>query len=252
VFTIDRQGHANFSSSLSSESGSDNYLCIDPVTFEITNGGADCGASSMRFKTDIQDLPYGLADVLKLHPVTYRYREDINPDTRKRVGLVAEEVYQIIPEVVTLDLSGQPESVAYDNLVSLLIKAIQELNAKVDTLLASAGVAIDGVVTRFTEIVTGKITTDMLCVGETCLTEQQVKEILDAVNTEPAPDPSPDPETPPAEEPPADTPPVEEPTITEEPPIVKEPVIEEPASEPAPELPPEPSSEEPTSISTGS
>jgi hypothetical protein len=145
-------------------------------------------------------------------------------------------VYQIIPEVVTLDLSGQPESVAYDNLVSLLIKAIQELNTKVDTLLASAGVAIDGVVTRFTEIVTGKITTDVLCVGETCLTEQQVKDILDAVDVSSQPTPSDsNPETLPAEEPPADVPPVEEPTVTEEPPIVEEPVIEEPTPEPASE-----------------
>ena len=55
------------------------------------------------------------------------------------IGFVAEEVFDVVPEVVGLDLEGKPEAVMYDRLTSLLCKAIQELAAKVEALESKVG-----------------------------------------------------------------------------------------------------------------
>ncbi|MCR4274730.1 MAG: right-handed parallel beta-helix repeat-containing protein [Candidatus Campbellbacteria bacterium] len=263
--TLSVVGTAAFSSTLSAESGPDNYLCIDPTTYEITNGGTDCGASSERFKENIIDIPYGLADVMKLRPVSFNYKEEINPDISPRIGFIAEDVAIIIPEVVSYEDDGvTPQGVDYNKLTALLAKAIQELSAKVDlifadveTLLANASSGVS----HFFEIIVHRITTDELCVGATCVNETQLQELLDNANVSPTPAPvEPLPAdtggggggdtTPPVEEPPvveespSEDPPVEEPPIVEEPPVVEEPapVTEEPVIEdpsPAPESAPE-------------
>jgi hypothetical protein len=52
-------------------------------------------------------------------------------------GLIAEEVHEAgLHEFVQYDEDGNPDALAYGNMVSLCIKAIQELSAKVDTLEA--------------------------------------------------------------------------------------------------------------------
>ncbi|OHB07649.1 MAG: hypothetical protein A2W64_00380 [Candidatus Zambryskibacteria bacterium RIFCSPLOWO2_02_39_10] len=119
-------GTVGFSSTLSTESGSDNYLCMDPITFEVTDGGATCGASSQRYKENISPIAYGLADVLKLNPVSYTYKPNINPDGELKLGFIAEEMFTILPEIVELNSDGLPESVDYAKLTAVLTKAMQE------------------------------------------------------------------------------------------------------------------------------
>ncbi|MDZ4296123.1 MAG: tail fiber domain-containing protein [Patescibacteria group bacterium] len=137
--TLSVTGTVGFSSSLTAESGSDNYLCIDPATYEVTDGGANCGASSLRYKKDIAALDYGLDAVLKLNPVSFYWNEAAGrpDDLTRHLGFIAEEVYGVIPEVVALNASSTPESIEYDKLTAILTKAIQELNAKIE-----AGIAI--------------------------------------------------------------------------------------------------------------
>jgi cell division protein FtsB len=64
-----------------------------------------------------------------------RQYEFIN-DGKADVGLIAEEVYDVIPELVGKDSEDKPMSVSYDRFVSVLIKAVQELSAKNDALEA--------------------------------------------------------------------------------------------------------------------
>lgn len=89
--------------------------------------------SSARFKENIVDSHYGLQAVLALQSREFDYK---NPAGRHDVGFIAEEVVNVIPEVVGLDKDGLPEAVMYDRLTSVLCKAIQELNAKVEALEA--------------------------------------------------------------------------------------------------------------------
>jgi len=89
--------------------------------------------SSLRYKDNIADHHYGLDAVLAMSPVTFTYKSE--PD-RHDVGFIAEEMVNIVPEIVTKNADGEPDAISYDRLTSVLCKAIQELNAKVETLTA--------------------------------------------------------------------------------------------------------------------
>lgn len=117
-----------------------NYLCINQSTYEVT-AGTTCSASSERFKEDINPLSYGLAQVMALNPVSFRYKPTVDPDNSKRLGFIAEEVFEIVPELVALDKEGLPESVDYAKLTPVLVQAIKDLNVRIDDLSALAALA---------------------------------------------------------------------------------------------------------------
>jgi hypothetical protein len=87
--------------------------------------------SSARYKDNIEDSSYGLAEVLAMRPVTFTYKSE---PTRHDVGFIAEEMVSIVPEVVAKDIDGNPDAISYDRLTSVLCKAIQELEARVAAL----------------------------------------------------------------------------------------------------------------------
>lgn len=86
--------------------------------------GADGGLfSSRRWKTDIRPLRKSLALVQELEGVRYRWKESGAPD----IGLIAEEVGEVVPELVTYAENGEDaESVDYARLVAVLIEAIKK------------------------------------------------------------------------------------------------------------------------------
>lgn len=99
-----------------------------------SSGNFQRSTSSIRYKTDVQDATHGLAEVLQLRPVTYK---GINDGNTVFGGLIAEEVDAIgLSEFVVYNDNGEPDALAYGNMVSLLAKAIQQLNAKVEALEA--------------------------------------------------------------------------------------------------------------------
>jgi len=91
--------------------------------------------SSLKYKNDVKDAYYGLQELLKLRPVTYKGNND---GDKVFGGLIAEEVDAagLKEFVVYKDDDGTPDGLAYSNMVSLCIKAIQELNAKVEAQAA--------------------------------------------------------------------------------------------------------------------
>lgn len=93
--------------------------------------------SSARYKDNIEDSSYGLAEVLAMRPVTFTYKAE--PE-RHDVGFIAEEMVSVIPEVVAKTTEGEPDAISYDRLTSVLCKAIQELNSKVEALEARIAV----------------------------------------------------------------------------------------------------------------
>ena len=88
--------------------------------------------SSARYKDNIRDSIYGLADLLKIQSRQFEYKDDGRSD----VGFIAEEMVEVIPEVVAIDKQGRPDAVSYDRLVSVCVKAIQELKTIVDAQAA--------------------------------------------------------------------------------------------------------------------
>ncbi len=88
--------------------------------------------SSIKYKTDVNDAPYGLAELLTLRPVTYKGKND---GEKVFGGLIAEEVHEAgLTEFVQYAEDGSPDALAYGNMVSLCIKAIQEQQALIQDL----------------------------------------------------------------------------------------------------------------------
>jgi trimeric autotransporter adhesin len=81
-------------------------------------------ASSARFKRDVRAMGPSSDGLMKLRPVTFRYKND--PKGIKQYGLIAEQVQQIYPELVTYDAQGQIESVRYQELIPMLLNQVQQ------------------------------------------------------------------------------------------------------------------------------
>ncbi len=94
--------------------------------------------SDRRLKTGITPLTNALARVMELQGVTFDWRQDLperNFPTETQMGLIAQEVEKVAPEVVNTDVNGY-KSVNYGHLVGLLIEAIKEQQQQMDQLRA--------------------------------------------------------------------------------------------------------------------
>jgi len=121
------------------------YLYYDATNFQIQGGGlvvsGDVTAfSDIRVKKNIEIISDALNKVSAIRGVTFQ-RTDVADTERRHSGVIAQEVEEVLPEVVMMsdgDANGNPgmKTVAYGNMVGLLIEAIKELNAKVETLKA--------------------------------------------------------------------------------------------------------------------
>ena len=94
-------------------------------------------ASSERFKDNIADWSgNGLETILALKPRTFNYKADYYKHPKvQMLGLIAEEVAEVseyLAEYENEDRTGQIENVRYANIVVPLIKAVQEMNTKLD------------------------------------------------------------------------------------------------------------------------
>jgi hypothetical protein len=87
--------------------------------------------SDERIKSNIKTIENALDKTLLLRGVEFNL--NIEPE-RKRIGLIAQEVELIIPEVVRTAEDDGLKSIEYQNLVGLLVEAIKELNNKVTNL----------------------------------------------------------------------------------------------------------------------
>ena len=107
-------------------------------------------SSDRRFKKDIITVNNALDKVLQLRGVYYYWRQKDFPnknfDDKKELGLIAQEVESIIPEIVGESVDGY-KAVEYQKLVALLIEAIKEQQAIIDgqkTEMADMRVELDG------------------------------------------------------------------------------------------------------------
>jgi hypothetical protein len=110
-------------------------------------GGSWTAVSDARIKTVEGDYTPGLAELLQLRPVTYRYRPNcgITATATSYVGLIAQEVAPVLPDMVHTTngiIDGQPvtDLMALDvnELQYVLLNAIRELSARVEALEAAA------------------------------------------------------------------------------------------------------------------
>jgi hypothetical protein len=108
-------------------------LAITATAFNIS--------SSERFKKNISTLEYGLEDLLKIKPVKYQY--NFEKSGLYTIGFIAEEVSEVIPEVVSHQNEnhkvvsreeGKPVSMDYSKMSAVLVNAVKEQYSKVQEL----------------------------------------------------------------------------------------------------------------------
>ena len=124
--------------------GSGQALCRDASTNRIVN----CGASSLRHKEAVEDLPLGLEAALALRAVGYRMKDS----GAESIGVIAEEVALIDPRLVTLNAAGEIDGVRYDRLSAVLINALRELRAEKDQQIADIAASSQVLLTENAEL----------------------------------------------------------------------------------------------------
>ena len=116
--------------------GLDDSSVITAVTFDMSAAGKatfndDVVAfSDERLKTNIQTIPSALDKVLQMRGVNFE------KNGHKSMGVIAQEVQKVIPEVVSTENKDGEEylGVAYPNMVGVLIEAIKDLQSQVNEL----------------------------------------------------------------------------------------------------------------------
>jgi len=87
-------------------------------------------SSDRNLKQDIKAIPNALDKVLKLDGVMFNWKEDGRPD----LGLIAQEVEKVFPELVQTNGTTNLKSVEYGNLVAPIIEAIKEQQRQIEEL----------------------------------------------------------------------------------------------------------------------
>src|SRR5205085_8210388 len=85
------------------------------------NGQLGTVQSSARFKQDIKPMEQASDAVLNLKPVTFRYKEEFDPDGVPQFGLIAEEVEKVNPDLVIRDEDGKASTVRYEAVNAMLL-----------------------------------------------------------------------------------------------------------------------------------
>jgi hypothetical protein len=107
------------------------------VVGDITATGAITELSSLKYKTNISQFSDALEKVSNLRGVNYNWRTDEYPEMKltedQQIGLIAEEVEKIIPQLVHTDDNGE-RSVDYGKLSAVLIEAIKDQQKLIEEL----------------------------------------------------------------------------------------------------------------------
>src|SRR5206468_2533723 len=105
----------------------------------IVNSSGQLGTiqSSARYKDDIKPMDKASEAILALKPVTFRYKEELDPDKIPQFGLVAEEVEKVNPNLVVRDEDGKLNTVRYEAVNAMLLNEFLKAHRKVQEQEAS-------------------------------------------------------------------------------------------------------------------
>ena len=84
------------------------------------------GQSSARFKDAIKPMDKASEAILALKPVTFRYKQELDPEGIPQFGLVAEEVEKVNPDLVARDEQGKPYTVRYEAVNAMLLNEVPQ------------------------------------------------------------------------------------------------------------------------------
>ena len=85
--------------------------------------------SDARQKENIKDLGYGIDALMHLHPVSFNWLGETG--NKKTLGLIAQELRKVLPEVVKGGENGELYGVYYSDIIPVVVKAIQDQQAEI-------------------------------------------------------------------------------------------------------------------------
>jgi hypothetical protein len=103
--------------------------------------------SDVRKKQNIQALNYGIKEIMQLKPVSYNW--STNPNAGNKIGFIAQQVKEIIPEVVHVGTDeNQTHGMNYAELTALLVKGMQEQQNEINELKSVIASLVSGTTTE--------------------------------------------------------------------------------------------------------
>jgi len=88
--------------------------------------------SSIRYKDDVEDMGDATDNLMKLRPVTFRYKHEIDESGLQQYGLIAEEVAKVYPDLVVYKDDGTPETVRYHFINAMLLNEVQKQHRQIE------------------------------------------------------------------------------------------------------------------------
>jgi hypothetical protein len=116
---------------VSDPSGEDTEILADLRMGTLTCTEVN-SVSDLRLKKDVKTLSNSIDTLQKLRPVSYKWK-DSNLSTEEQIGVIAQEVEEIVPSLVSTNSKGQ-KAVAYQKLTALLIDAVKQQQKEIDEL----------------------------------------------------------------------------------------------------------------------
>jgi hypothetical protein len=114
------------------------------AVFVNSNGRLGTMTSSKRFKQDIKPMNNASEALYSLKPVSFHYKKEFDGAGTSQLGLVAEDVERVNPDLVVRDKDGKPYSVRYDQVNAMLLNeflkehsTVQELKTEIAVLTAT-------------------------------------------------------------------------------------------------------------------
>jgi hypothetical protein len=173
---------------LTAAAGTPSALCLSASKEMVVNTGtSNCTVSSAQFKHDIETLTTEEAKriVLGIEPVSFKY----NGTNEPRLGFIAEQIETIEPRLVARDTDGSPRSVHYAEITAVLSAVVKEHQSNFDLLQSGNEPSwfvesVRRVLSQVTELTATIFTAneiyvrERLCVGDTCITESDLQELL--------------------------------------------------------------------------
>jgi hypothetical protein len=100
--------------------------------FVNSNGKLGTITSAARYKEDIKPMGKASEAILALNPVSFHYKEEIDPDGIPEFGLIAEEVEKVNPDLIIRDREGKPQTVRYEQVNAMLLNEFLKEHRKVE------------------------------------------------------------------------------------------------------------------------
>ena len=104
-----------------------NGAVVTGVPVQVSSSGQLGVALSSRYvKEDIREIAGESDGLMRLRPVAFRYKPQLDPMGLAQYGLIAEEVANVYPDLVVYDREGRPETVRYHLVNALLLNEVQK------------------------------------------------------------------------------------------------------------------------------